>query len=671
MKKVKIIKAPTQPSYNLRSGDQVNYGLYTGSFDTYNVNDYSKDNSNIRGSYPQVDRDEANIEVEQGEIIVNQDLSAIYNLGGKKHSKGGTPIKAKEGSYIVSDYIKVNPDIAELLGFDLGKKDKKKTWAELLKSTIDAKTYNSYNAILKDKSENKNVDLYEYNTAKNKIDDLKTQVSKIILGNELSKAIQGKDYNIPQSSALAMEQIQNQQNFEDEPLVEAKDGMYLPKYQQQGLYPIPPSIPDYANVSGIIQGANIANKYKWYKPFTASNTKQGQFSKNTGANTLFTGKNNSVYNDIDYWEKQYGKPFGSTKEMQGFVFNKLKSEYPEKYNEIINRWGLPSAGRLDDGFAGIRTEEGLKFRIPDKISTKKEDVVVPSVNTDTKKEDSYTNPGPSDNTVQTKKAPNNVGYDSLDQLSLLESMKRNPTRYPKTFIPDYQQYNPQLEDPNYYPILSAQRTRAELTNQFANPQIARNTLSFQPDLIQGILGENQRVGANNLQTVNQAKQYNSANYNNYANIVAGLRTQDYDKVVKTLDNRDTERKLQNNDMLGAVGNMRSNRDQMRAYLAQYPQFGLTNPNDYSSVPGFLGGSGNTWDTPGGQQPTMEEALVKARTMLQGINPETIPYFIDMLKMMGFGNNERVGQTTITTRNPRRTMTTRQPGVQSHQTTFVQ
>lgn len=87
-----------------------------------------------------VDRDKANIEAEKGETIITplgddawtKTLPKTYVIGGKKHSKGGTPLDVPEGSFIFSDHLKErNQKIHQMLG----KAAKKSgyTYAELSK----------------------------------------------------------------------------------------------------------------------------------------------------------------------------------------------------------------------------------------------------------------------------------------------------------------------------------------------------------------------------------------------------------------------------------------------------------------------------------------------------------------------------------------------------------
>ena len=58
-----------------------------------------------------VPRDEANVEAEKNETVLtdaDQDgFYELYNIGGKRHSQGGTPLNLPEQSFIFSDTRKM------------------------------------------------------------------------------------------------------------------------------------------------------------------------------------------------------------------------------------------------------------------------------------------------------------------------------------------------------------------------------------------------------------------------------------------------------------------------------------------------------------------------------------------------------------------------------------
>lgn len=82
-------------------------------------------NLEVKKNLGPVPRDKANIEAEKGETILTpmgddawtKTLPKTYVIGGKKHSKGGTPLDVPEGSFIFSDHLKEkNTKIHEMLG---------------------------------------------------------------------------------------------------------------------------------------------------------------------------------------------------------------------------------------------------------------------------------------------------------------------------------------------------------------------------------------------------------------------------------------------------------------------------------------------------------------------------------------------------------------------------
>lgn len=55
----------------------------------------------------------ANAEVEKNEYVL--DSNGVRKFGGNTHEKGGTPVKLEEGAKILSDHLKIGPDLAKEL----------------------------------------------------------------------------------------------------------------------------------------------------------------------------------------------------------------------------------------------------------------------------------------------------------------------------------------------------------------------------------------------------------------------------------------------------------------------------------------------------------------------------------------------------------------------------
>jgi len=117
---------------------------------------------NVNHTLGPVDRDVANVEAEKGETVVTNmsrgldNIYEMYEIGGKKHTEGGTPLnlptdgdKETDGtSFIFSDNKKMvvkDPAILEYFGVD---PKKPKTYADISKTWLDA--VNKSKQIIKD-----------------------------------------------------------------------------------------------------------------------------------------------------------------------------------------------------------------------------------------------------------------------------------------------------------------------------------------------------------------------------------------------------------------------------------------------------------------------------------------------------------------------------------------
>ena len=236
--KVRITKAPQ----GLSTGDQQGYGLYRNERFVLGQDTSKEDEGSARNVYPEVDREDATIEAEKGELVITPGMERLMKVGGKKHSKGGTPIYAQGGEYVVSDYITGPEMIKDALGFDaVSKKKKDNTWAKLLSKKVDPKDYNRNMEIMEHAAAGKEVDPFELATAKNRIPDYQKYISKAALGNELSKAFVGKPFEIPQVGMPAMEALMgpSRADAEDNPMMEMMHGG-LVKYKEGD--PVPEKI---------------------------------------------------------------------------------------------------------------------------------------------------------------------------------------------------------------------------------------------------------------------------------------------------------------------------------------------------------------------------------------------------------------------------------------------
>lgn len=341
-RKVRITKMPSMANGGVtKTGTQQSYGLYRNERFPIGANsdNDAADDRGIRSYYPESPRDEADIEVEKGELIISGNMTGMYKVGGKKHSEGGTPVKATPGDYIVSDYIQAPAALRDFFGLErTSKKKKDNTWAALLNRKVNAKDYNRLVDILKQASEGKEVDQFELATAKNRVPDYQKYISRAALGNELSKGLEGKPFEIPQIGIPAMQSLvgPSREESEDAPMVEAKYGGALEQYQTRGTVRVP-YLPEYSDPMQLTPFVK-ESFYPWGGDRfenTANASKMSSDEILDKARAIgYRGPNNNL--SLQQW---------------------ILQNHPESKTIIDNlhtQYGVPKAGKSDDGRWGYR-----------------------------------------------------------------------------------------------------------------------------------------------------------------------------------------------------------------------------------------------------------------------------------------------------------------------------
>lgn len=94
----------------------------------------------------------SNVEIEGKEVVLQPDLSALFNAVGKRHSQGGMDVLLKPDSFIFSDFedLKFSEDDHELFELKQGGKKATNTPADVLKRNVDLKHYNGLVNLLGD-----------------------------------------------------------------------------------------------------------------------------------------------------------------------------------------------------------------------------------------------------------------------------------------------------------------------------------------------------------------------------------------------------------------------------------------------------------------------------------------------------------------------------------------
>lgn len=156
----------------------------------------------VNNTLSPVDRDEANIEAERGEVIMTDmtgdGIPETYKVGGNRHFEGGTPLNVPANSFVFSDTNKMKlKDETILKMFGVSKKTGGVTPADI------AKKYdiNQYRKILADP----NSDKLQRETAEAMITNYNLKLAKLALAQE---SIKGFPQGIP---AVAMPYIETSQ----------------------------------------------------------------------------------------------------------------------------------------------------------------------------------------------------------------------------------------------------------------------------------------------------------------------------------------------------------------------------------------------------------------------------------------------------------------------------
>lgn len=357
--------------------------IYNPYNSDYNMEQPSlHEEANINASVKPIDRSKADIEAEKDEVILKPDLSGIYKILGKRHSQGGTPIKAEEGSFIYSDYKKLA----------LSKEEQ-----ELLK----LKTGGSFAAQKNTPSEvlRRNIDLKHYNKLVHNLQDIK----KDIIAKRSSELMLGKYIDILGRIAYAQE---SKKNFEDgippfaentapvtDPTLQynidkqeqyKKGGMVNPYLEkaQRGRFNTFRFLPNTTpSTTTVVQNTTPATKIvnpnfvnnnaanstlpPWLKPWIKSNTVAGRISPTKKITTYDQTDGNKIYDNYSKWKVlNNNKDFNSAKELQSFIYDYVSKRDPNVLSAMWEEWGETARASeypqdykewFTDDFLGART----------------------------------------------------------------------------------------------------------------------------------------------------------------------------------------------------------------------------------------------------------------------------------------------------------------------------
>lgn len=257
----------------------------------------SDDMPNIGITYPEVPEIYSNVEAERGELLLKAKNGNLFNIGGKKHSQGGTKIMAEEGDFIFSDKVKLKGEFLKT-EFNL-KPDKEYTVAEIAKKYLDMNKYHELS---------KSEDPLEKKTANSMIAKFHDKLSKLQMFQEMKK---GFPQGMPNEG---MGQMPGGDY--------AMGGQYLPMFPKGGF--VPPDGSKYSKKqwNEFVQSTGFTGtSYKEFENFLAndpqynkvlnliSKSNERRMSYNSGQDLLEV--NGQRY--IDYKQK-VATPFDDVKE---------------------------------------------------------------------------------------------------------------------------------------------------------------------------------------------------------------------------------------------------------------------------------------------------------------------------------------------------------------------
>jgi len=560
-RKVKVTQVPKY-GYG-HTGDQQNFGLYRGGG---NLQDYlqgSEDAPNdedIRTYYPEEKNQEnANVEVERGELI--KDSKYLYKVGGEKHSKGGTKVNVEPGAYVFSDYIVMEPALREAFNFGgTSKKKKENTIASLLSKKVDVKDYNRNKEIIEKAQLGSEVDQYSLNTAINRLPDYDKYISRAALAGELSKAFQGKPFEIPQIGIPALQELMGgddrQDSVAETPMTEMMYGGMQKMQGGGGTKKLKKSeLATFLQQNpGYVQDPNNPNRY--VKAGTPGRTEQKKIR--------ITGAPQNI-------EVRQAIPGGKAgKSWENWLISQLQKGVT--IDELVAK--------------GHGTKEGLKkyekyyVAIPGSEQEKVEDVVIPPtpgdevIVEDVPTTQTTTRPPGITTTMTTMRPTPGSRYFKQDVINLADALTDYsidflPTRYsvPGTYI------DPAFLRPDYAPTQSAMATAAREVSMYGRaPQMQASVLSNILSTGLPQLNELQKsIGAQNIQTDMAARQFNAQMAQQTALQNAQLQSRYEDQMAQFVQNKNISRLRKKKNTKNALNQMITNTGGASLFNQMFPQ----------------------------------------------------------------------------------------------------
>lgn len=549
----------------------------------------------INSSIGAIDRKDANLEAEKGEVVVKPDLSGIYSIGGRKHSQGGTPLNLAEGSFIFSNDkdLHINPYEKKVFEFKgggiVGKLDN--TPARVIKREVDLNHYNNSVNIVQDK-DNSN-DTIAKNSAQLMLQKYQEKLGQVAYVQESKKGFPSGVPDFSQGSAPVY-------NPDTKSKVE-QNTQYMKGGGWAGFEnPYTPKMMTYADggpvdpITGLPIGPTDA--------YPGGRTRNGRTTPMQLSNSFnYPGGVSSLVND---WKK-VGVDLTNTtsQDAQGAMYDWALKNNPGLIKNMWGQYGDTARGRnlpgrlydfedlpddrlstlrnhYTDGLLGART---FSPQILPRTVNAPAPGAPPTLQTNYPSPETPPNPSLSPN-------PYNGGttlpYNPQVPLSPLQKANLLYSGYQAATVPRYNPYRSQINSPlvelnkyNATPALNAAQTAASqayAANRVGNPYLsgANNQGIYGRSLEaqQQIIGQyaNENVGVANQQAMqNNQIQRQDQMFNTEAN------QRYYDQTQALAQNYNNEKRFATNQTVSMANDYLSKNQALEQMLASQRTYGRT------------------------------------------------------------------------------------------------
>lgn len=576
----------------------------------------------VTQSMKPVDEDVANIEAEKGELLVKPDLMGLYNITGKKHSQGGTPLYAEGGSFIFSNDPKlaISKHERDVFGFKQGGSTSKShnTPAKVLNREIRPKDYNAYIATLQEPGSDK----IAKTTAALMLEKMQSKIGQVAYLQETKK-----NKPVPQFAMGSAPVQQGQFNDIEEKMDEyAYGGSYPDGGPFDPNNPFLPRLfsgnPSFGFPKTLDQGYADPTKPNFPGAYTRSKTARGRVTP-SGMSSLFNqAPNLGSYpggllgwsgNDEDSdpghgiglvpdWEGVGidARKYKTQGEFQGAMYDWALKNNPQLLRNMWKQYGINNKGKrlgfgkLDMNNLSDQDLQNLKESYDDNMlgarvfqpKRPEQDVTLPlfpngQLNLAPPQE------GPNQPTVANPNQPfgsiPSLPYDikgkltpmQLADLSFrgLQSMNIN-RYYPKRSQVNLPEIS--LNQINAQPMVNAINNQTFQAYQAANlnPRtaslIGSNLRGAASDQISGVLGN---VANQNIIIGNEQNRINLGQKTQQVMANAQLDQDYYNKVQATNQNFDDEKRFANNQFFSTLNQYQSQDDALAWQLAAQSRYG--------------------------------------------------------------------------------------------------